>query len=152
LLGELPIGTPSNLVPFITQTAIGKRAKLTVFGSDYPTPDGSNIRDFIHVVDLANAHVKALAYLTSLEVDHCFDTFNIGTGVGSSVLEIVKLFQEVSGVPLNYEIGARRPGDVEKTYADPGKANRILGWRTTHTVQEALRDAWRWEQSLSGRP
>ncbi len=148
LLGEIPIGPPNNLVPYITQTAIGKRQKLVVFGNDYNTPDGSNVRDFIHVVDLAKAHVKALDLLEKHTSDSYCEVFNVGTGVGVSVLELVQKFQEVTGVPLSWEMGPRRPGDVEITYADPSKANKFLGWRTELSVEDALRDAWRWEQKL----
>ncbi|MFZ5972393.1 MAG: UDP-glucose 4-epimerase GalE [Bacteroidota bacterium] len=151
-LGEIPIGAPNNLVPYITQTAIGKRQKLVVFGNDYNTPDGSNVRDFIHVVDLANAHVKALALLKKQTGSSYYDVFNLGTGVGVSVLELVNKFQEVTGVRLNWEMGPRRPGDVEITYADPAKANNVMGWRTEHSIEDALRDAWRWEQKLAGLP
>ena len=148
-LGELPIGVPGNLVPFITQTAIGKREKLTVFGNDYNTPDGSNIRDFIHVVDLAKAHVRALAYLSEQASEAFYDVFNLGTGKGASVLEVIHEFQRVTGVKFNFEIGKRRPGDVEKTFADPAKANAKLGWKTELTLAQALEDAWRWEQKLA---
>lgn len=149
LLGEIPIGPPNNLVPYITQTAIGKRAKLVVFGNDYNTPDGSNIRDFIHVVDLAKAHVNALQYLSQQPVAPFYDVFNLGTGIGASVLELVNKFESITGVKFNWEIGPRRPGDVEKTFADPQKANRKLNWRTELTLEDALRDAWRWEQRLN---
>ena len=149
LLGEIPMGRPNNLVPFITQTAIGKRPKLVVFGNDYNTPDGSNVRDFIHVVDLAKAHVKALELVKKQKENAYYDVFNLGTGVGVSVLELVRRFQELTGVNLNWEMGPRRPGDVEITYADPTKAMEVMGWRTERSIEDALRDAWCWEQKLA---
>ncbi len=149
LLGELPIGTPNNLVPFITQTAIGKREKLTVFGNDYDTYDGSCVRDFIHVVDLANAHVKALEFLGQKESTTFYDVFNLGTGKGVSVLELIQEFELATGVKLNYTIGTRRPGDVEKTYADPTKAFNELHWRPKFSNQEALLHSWNWEKKLA---
>lgn len=149
LIGELPIGVPGNLVPFITQTAIGKREKLTVFGDDYDTPDGSCLRDFIHVVDLAQAHIKALEYLSRAEAGSLYKVFNLGTGVGASVLELVNKFQKVTGVKLNYVIGPRRPGDVEKTYADPTKAFRDLHWKPNYSIEDGLLHAWRWEEKLA---
>jgi UDP-glucose 4-epimerase len=147
-MGELPIGTPNNLVPYITQTAAGKRDKLTVFGNDYDTPDGSNIRDFIHVVDLAIAHVKAMEYLDKLSASNLYEVFNLGTGVGVSVLELIDQFQKVTGVKLNYTIGPRRPGDVEKVYADPSKANARLNWKTKYSSGDALLHAWEWEKRI----
>jgi UDP-glucose 4-epimerase len=149
LLGELPIGVPNNLVPFITQTAIGKREKLTVFGNDYNTPDGSCLRDFIHVVDLAIAHVKALDYLIKLPAGNAYEAFNLGTGIGVSVLELVNKFQEVTGIKLNYTIGPRRSGDVEKVYADPTKVNKELNWKTKYSIEDALLHAWQWEKKLA---
>jgi UDP-glucose 4-epimerase len=149
LLGELPVGVPNNLVPFITQTAIGKRAKLTVFGNDYDTPDGSCVRDFIHVVDLAQAHIKAMEFLAGKEQIPLYKVFNVGTGVGASVLELVKKFQQVTGVKLNYVIGPRRPGDVEKTYADPTKAFDELQWKPKFSLEDGLLHAWRWEEKLA---
>jgi UDP-glucose 4-epimerase len=151
MMGELPIGAPNNLVPYITQTAAGKREKLTIFGNDYNTPDGSNIRDFIHVVDLALGHVKAMEYLEKLPPSNVYEAFNLGTGVGVSVLELVDQFQKVTGVKLNYTIGPRRPGDVEKVYADPSKVNAMLKWKTKYTSADALKHAWEWEQRLSDR-
>lgn len=147
-IGELPIGVPNNLVPYITQTAIGKRPSLTVFGDDYNTPDGSCVRDFIHVVDLAQAHLKAMEFLAHKEKAPSYDVFNIGTGVGVSVLDLIKKFQEATGVKLNYVIGPRRPGDVEKTYADPAKAFRELQWNPKFSIEEGLLHAWRWEKKL----
>lgn len=146
-IGELPNGVPSNLVPFITQTAIQKREKLIVFGNDYNTPDGTNIRDFIHVVDLAKAHVSALQLLDK-QKDNYYDVFNIGTGSGNTVLELIKTFEKVNKLKLNYEIGPRRPGDVEKIYGNVEKAEKIMGWKTEKTLEESLKDAWRWEKKL----
>ncbi|GHM99744.1 UDP-glucose 4-epimerase [Cytophagales bacterium WSM2-2] len=146
LIGELPIGVPNNLVPYITQTAIGLREKLTVFGSDYQTPDGSCIRDFIHVVDLAKAHVKAVESIN--EMPRKYEVFNLGTGQGETVLGLIKKFIEVTGVKLNYEVGSRRPGDIEKVYGDPSKAKRLLGWQTQLSLADSLTDAWRWEKQL----
>lgn len=148
LMGELPMGTPNNLVPYITQTAAGKREKLTVFGNDYNTPDGSNIRDFIHVVDVAEGHVKAMEYLDKLPPSDLYEAFNLGTGVGVSVLQLVDQFQRVTGVKLNYTIGPRRPGDVEQVYADPSKVNALLNWKTKYSSSEALLHAWEWEKRI----
>ncbi len=148
LMGELPIGTPNNLVPYITQTAAGKRAKLTVFGSDYNTPDGSCVRDFIHVVDVADAHLKAMEYLAKLSEENTLRIFNLGTGRGVSVLELIEQFKRVSGVDLPYTIGPRRPGDIEKVYADTTKVNSELGWKTKYTSEESLLHAWEWEKKL----
>jgi UDP-glucose 4-epimerase len=147
-MGELPIGTPNNLVPFITQTASGKREKLTVFGNDYDTPDGTNIRDFIHVVDLATGHVKAMEYLDRLPSSDQYEAFNLGTGLGVSVLQLIQEFEKVSGVKLNYTIGPRRPGDVEKVFADPSKVNSLLNWKTKYSVSDALLHAWEWEKKI----
>jgi UDP-glucose 4-epimerase len=149
LIGELPIGVPGNLVPFITQTAIGKREKLTVFGNNYNTTDGSCLRDYIHVVDLAIAHLKAMEYLRDRPGKNVYDVFNLGTGVAVSVLDLIDKFQTVTGKKVNYEIGPRRAGDVEKTYADPTKINAVMGWRPTYSVEEALLHAWNWEIKLS---
>jgi UDP-glucose 4-epimerase len=149
LIGELPIGTPSNLVPFITQTAAGLREQLTVYGNDYHTPDGTCVRDYIHVVDLAKAHVKAFELLKKQSESSFYDVFNIGTGQGNTVLEVIKTFEQVSGKPLNYVLGPRRPGDVEQVYADVSKANKELHWQTQLSLEDSLRDAWRWQQKLS---
>jgi UDP-glucose 4-epimerase len=146
-IGELPNGVPSNLIPFVTQTAIGKRNKLVVFGSDYDTVDGSNVRDFIHVVDLAKAHVSALNLLKGKETVF-YDVFNLGTGTGNSVLEVIKTFEEVNNLKLNYEIGPRRSGDVEKIFGDVEKASKILNWKTEKSLKESLKDAWTWELKL----
>ena len=151
LLGELPIGVPNNLLPYVTQTAAGKREKLTVFGDDYNTPDGSCLRDYIHVVDLAIAHVKAMQHLDKISEQTAYEVFNLGTGVGVSVLELINKFQQVAGVKLNFTIGARRPGDVEKVYADPTKVNNELGWTTKFSIEEALLHAWQWEQKLMNK-
>lgn len=150
LIGELPLGVPNNLVPFVTQTAAGLREKLTVFGDDYDTPDGSCIRDYIHVVDLANAHVKALAYLEAQNADGFYDIFNVGTGQGNSVLELIHTFEKVSGEKLNFEIGPRRQGDVEKVYANVDKANQKLDWHVQYSLEDSLRDSWNWQKKLGG--
>jgi UDP-glucose 4-epimerase len=148
LIGELPVGVPNNLVPYITQTAAGHREKLTIFGSDYNTPDGSCIRDFIHVVDVAVAHLKAMEYLEKKKDEPSLEVFNLGTGKGVSVLELVKTFQEVTGVKLPYTIGPRRPGDVEKVYADPSKLNNSFNWQTKYSINEGLLHAWQWEKKI----
>ncbi|RMZ49984.1 UDP-glucose 4-epimerase GalE [Flavobacteriaceae bacterium PRS1] len=147
-IGELPIGVPQNLVPFITQTAIGIREQLSVFGDDYPTSDGTCIRDYIHVVDLAKAHVVALQRLLNKSTYSNYETFNIGTGTGSSVLEVIKSFEKVSGQKLNYKIADRREGDIVSAYADTTKANTKLGWKATLTLDDAMRSAWKWEQHI----
>lgn len=147
-IGELPRGVPQNLVPFVTQTAIGKRSQLKVFGSDYPTPDGTAIRDYIHVMDLAAAHVKALEYLKSQEkVD--FDTFNIGTGKGTSVLELIRTFEDINKLELPYTYAPRRPGDITAIYANADKAKEKLNWQAQLDLKEALRSAWVWEQKFT---
>jgi UDP-glucose 4-epimerase len=148
LIGELPIGIPNNLVPFITQTAIGKRASLKVFGNDYPTPDGTAIRDYIHVVDLARAHVIAIERLIKNKVKTNFEMFNLGTGKGLSVMEVIKSFEKVSGVKLNYSICPRREGDVIEVWADTTFANRELGWKATRDIGEMMASAWKWELAL----
>jgi UDP-glucose 4-epimerase len=147
-IGELPIGVPQNLVPFITQTAIGLRQELSIFGDDYPTPDGTCIRDYIHVVDLAKAHVVALGRLLKNKNKSNYETFNLGTGKGSSVLEVVKSFEKVSGKKLNYKIVGRREGDIISAYADTTKANDELGWKTKLSLDDAMRSAWNWEQKV----
>lgn len=146
-IGELPLGVPANLVPFITQTAAGIREKLTVFGDDYDTSDGSCVRDYIHVVDLADAHVKTLSYLQNQE-DHFYDVFNVGTGNGNTVLEVINAFEKVNGVKLNYVIGPRRAGDVIKTWADTTKINQVLGWHAKFSLEDSMRDSWNWQKSL----
>jgi UDP-glucose 4-epimerase len=150
-MGELPIGVPSNLVPYITQTAIGKREKLIVFGSDYNTPDGYNIRDFIHVVDVASAHVKAFEFLQNQPKSIIYEVFNLGTGEGVSVMQLIEKFQQVSGVKLNYQVGARRPGDIEKVYADPTKIMKDLNWKARYSIEEGLLHSWNWEKKLAGK-
>jgi UDP-glucose 4-epimerase len=146
-IGELPSGVPSNLVPFVTQAAAGIRQKVTIFGDDYDTSDGTCVRDYIHVVDLADAHVKALGQLNQQENDF-YDVFNVGTGNGNTVLEVVKTFEKVNGLKLNYEIGSRRPGDVVKIWADTTKINQVLGWTPKFTLEDSLRDSWNWEKTL----
>lgn len=150
-IGELPIGVPQNLVPFITQTAIGLREQLSVFGGDYPTEDGTCVRDYIHVVDLAKAHVVALQRLISGNNNSNFEFFNLGTGKGSSVLEAINSFEKVSGKKLNYKISDRREGDVISAYADTNKANNVLGWRTELTLDDAMASAWKWEQKIRNK-
>ncbi|WP_223034773.1 UDP-glucose 4-epimerase GalE [Hanstruepera marina] len=147
-IGELPLGVPQNLVPFITQTAAGLRDCLSVFGDDYPTEDGTCIRDYIHVVDLAKAHVVALKRLLSNENEANYETFNVGTGVGSSVLEVIKSFERVSGLSLNYKIAPRREGDVTQAFADTSKANTQLGWKAESTLDDAMKSAWLWEKQI----
>ncbi len=147
-IGELPLGKPQNLVPFITQTAAGLYPKLTVFGNDYPTSDGTNVRDYIHVVDLAEAHVVALERILESKSTEAYEVFNLGTGKGSSVLEVIQSFERVSGQKLTYEIGARREGDVIAAYADTTKANTVLGWKTKRSLDEAVASAWKWEQKV----
>jgi UDP-glucose 4-epimerase len=147
LIGELPIGVPDNLVPYVTQTAAGLRPKLTVFGSDYETPDGSCLRDFIHVTDLANAHIRSVERIDDMPTR--YEAFNLGTGEGVSVLGLVKKFIEVTGVNLPYQIGPRRPGDIEKVYANPDKAKKLLGWQSMLSLDEALKDAWKWQLKLA---
>ncbi|MBT8203894.1 MAG: GDP-mannose 4,6-dehydratase, partial [Eudoraea sp.] len=137
-----------NLVPFITQTAAGLRDQLAVFGDDYPTPDGTCIRDYIHVVDLAKAHVVALQRILQGESEGNYEVFNIGTGKGSSVLEVIESFERVSGNSLNYKITGRRPGDVIQAYADTSKANKVLGWKAKSTLDDAMKSAWEWERKI----
>ncbi len=148
LIGELPRGVPNNLVPFITQTAAGIRDQLSVFGDDYNTPDGSCVRDYINVVDLAKAHVISINRLINKTNTDRFEFFNIGTGTGASVLEVVKTFEEATGVKLNYKIVARRPGDVEKIYADTTIANTVLGWKAETSLFYTLLSAWNWEKRI----
>lgn len=147
-IGELPIGVPQNLVPFITQTGIGMRKELSVFGSDYPTPDGTCIRDYIHVVDLAKAHVVALKRLIDKKNETAVEVFNVGTGKGSSVLEVIRSFEKVSGQKLPYKLVERRDGDVIEAYADTQKANFVLGWKAQSTLDEAIESAWKWEKKI----
>jgi UDP-glucose 4-epimerase len=147
LIGELPIGTPNNLVPFVAQAAAGLRDELTVFGNDWDTPDGSGVRDYIHVVDLAKAHVKALDHLNTSEDK--VTILNIGTGKGSSVLEIINTFEAVNNVKVPYVIGPRRDGDIASCYASPAKAEKLLGWKAELSLEQALRDAWNWQQNYA---
>ena len=148
LIGELPNGVPNNLLPFVTQTAAGLRPKLRVFGDDYNTPDGSCIRDYIYVMDLAKAHVKAVQRLAGGEMKEQVEIFNLGTGRGLSVLEILKTFMEVTGTQVPYEIAGRREGDIEQVWANPEKANRVLGWKADTPVADVLLSAWNWEKHL----
>ena len=147
-IGELPLGIPQNLVPFITQTAMGLRKELAVFGDDYPTPDGTCVRDYIHVIDLAKAHVIALQRLLTKQNLEKVETFNLGTGTGSSVLEVITTFEKISGQKLPYKIVARREGDITSAYANTDKANNILGWRSQLTLEDALASAWKWEKKI----
>lgn len=147
-IGELPIGVPQNLVPFITQTGFGLRKELSVYGDDYPTPDGTAIRDYIHVVDLAKAHVIALQRLLNKKNTSKVEIFNLGTGTGSSVLEVIHTFEKVSGKKLPYKIVGRREGDITSAYANTDKANDVLGWKAQSTLEEAMASAWEWEQKI----
>ena len=144
-IGELPIGVPQNLIPFVTQTGAGIRKELSVFGDDYPTPDGTAVRDYIHVVDLAKAHIAALRRLLSSKNEDNMEFFNVGTGKGSSVLDVIKAFEKVSGKKLNYKIVGRREGDITSAYADTKKANEVLGWKSTLNLDDALASAWKWQ-------
>jgi UDP-glucose 4-epimerase len=145
-IGELPIGVPQNLIPYVTQTAAGIREELSIFGDDYPTPDGTAVRDYIHVVDLAKAHISALKRLIFGENKEQMEFFNIGTGKGSSVLEVVKAFVKSTNVALNYKIVGRREGDIISAFADTTLANKELGWKSELTLEEALDSAWKWQQ------
>ncbi|REH00330.1 UDP-glucose 4-epimerase GalE [Flavobacterium aquicola] len=147
-IGELPLGVPQNLVPFITQTAFGLRKELSVYGDDYPTPDGTAVRDYIHVVDLAKAHVIALQRLLNKKNLNKVEIFNLGTGTGSSVLEVIQSFEKVSGQKLAYKIVGRREGDVISAYANTDTANNVLGWKAASTLDEAMASAWKWEQKI----
>ena len=144
-IGELPLGVPANLIPFVTQTAAGIREQLSVFGDDYPTEDGTAIRDYIHVLDLAKAHIAALKRLLNKDNKKSFEYFNVGKGKGSSVLEVIKTFEKVNNLKLNYKIVDRRPGDVMASYADTTTANRELNWKTEKSLEEALASAWKWQ-------
>ena len=148
LLGELPNGVPQNLIPYLTQTAIGIREQLSVFGDDYDTPDGSCIRDYINVVDLAKAHVVAMDRILNKKQDEQVEVFNIGTGRGLSVLELIQNFEKATGVKLNYKIVGRREGDIEKVWANPERANKVLGWKAQETIEDTLRSAWNWQLKL----
>ncbi|MBD0400509.1 UDP-glucose 4-epimerase GalE [Flammeovirga sp. EKP202] len=148
LIGELPKGVPQNLVPFITQTAIGLREQLSVFGDNYNTPDGSAIRDYIHVVDLAKAHIIAAERLIDKKNEEGYEFFNLGTGTGSSVLEVINAFEKINDIPVNYKIVDRREGDVEQIWADTTIANEILGWKAQSGIDEMMESAWKWEQAI----
>ncbi|MGO3804833.1 MAG: GDP-mannose 4,6-dehydratase, partial [Sphingobacterium sp.] len=152
LIGELPLGVPQNLLPFITQTAIGKREKLTVFGGDYDTPDGSCIRDYIHVVDLAKAHVAAIKLLEKGNPNGNYDVFNVGTGNGYSVLEAITAFENESGRKLNYTVGPRRGGDIIKVWGDVTKSTQQLGWTAQLGIDKMMSSAWAWEKYLQEQP
>jgi UDP-glucose 4-epimerase len=152
LIGELPIGIPQNLVPFITQTAIGKREKITVFGDDYNTPDGSCIRDYIHVVDLAKAHVAAIKRMEEGKSKDNYEVFNIGTGKGTTVLEVINAFEKSTGQKLNYTIGPRRGGDIEQIYGDATKSSQELGWTAELNVEDMMQSAWEWEKYIAKNP
>lgn len=151
LIGELPTGTPNNLVPFVTQTAAGIRKELTIFGDDYPTADGTCIRDYIHVVDLAKAHLRALERIESGRSNSNYEVFNIGTGKGVSVLQAVRAFEAATGVQVPYKIGGRRAGDITEIYADTSLANKELNWKAELGLEESLRSAWNWEQNYRKR-
>ena len=151
IIGELPNGVPANLIPYLTQTAIGIRQQLSVFGDDYNTPDGSCIRDFIYVVDLAKAHVAAMAHILQGKMEKPVDVFNVGTGKGNSVLELIHTFEECTCVKLNYKIVGRRAGDIEQVWGNVDKANRVLGWKAEHTLADSLSSAWKWQQELRKR-
>jgi UDP-glucose 4-epimerase len=152
LIGELPIGVPQNLVPFITQSAIGKRGQITVYGDDYDTADGSCIRDYIHVVDLAKAHVAAIKRMEAGQMAAVYETFNVGTGKGNSVLEVVNAFERVTGVKLNYRVGDRREGDIIKIWGDVAKAQNELNWTAQLGLDEMLASAWAWEKYINENP
>jgi UDP-glucose 4-epimerase len=147
-IGELPLGIPQNLVPYITQTAIGLREQLSVYGDDYPTRDGTAVRDYIHVVDLAKAHVAALSRLLEKKGKENFEVFNVGTGTGSTVLEVIAAFEKATGKQLNYKIVGRRAGDVVEAYAQTDKVNQVLGWKSTYSLQDALASSWEWEKTV----
>jgi len=149
LIGELPLGKPETLVPYITQTAAGLRTELTVFGSDYPTRDGTCVRDYLHIVDLAAAHVAALGWLERRGPGSFNEVFNLGTGAGVSVLEAIAAFEQASGTKLRYRLGPRRAGDAIEVYADASKARRELGWQARLGILDAMRDAWRWQQNIA---
>ena len=148
MIGELPNGVPQNLLPFVTQTAIGLRKELKVFGDDYNTPDGSCIRDYIYVVDLAKAHVKAVERMLANQAEEQVEVFNLGTGKGLSVLEILNTFMQVAGVNVPYQIVGRREGDIEQVWAKPDKANNVLGWKADTPIEDVLLSAWKWEQRI----
>ena len=148
LIGELPLGVPQNLLPYVTQTAMGIRECLSVFGDDYDTPDGSCIRDYIYVVDLAKAHVKAIDRILNKQMAQNPEVFNLGTGRGLSVLELINEFEAATGVKLNYKIVGRRAGDIVKVWANPERANKVLGWSADTPIRDVLASAWKWQQKL----
>ncbi len=147
-IGELPLGTPANLVPYLTQVAAGKRDALSVFGDDYDTPDGTGVRDFIHVVDLAKAHIATLKFLSNKKDSSYYDVYNVGTGTGTSVKELITTFEKVTGVNVPYHIAPRRPGDIATCWADPTKIKKDMHWEASYTIEDALRHAWQWQQTL----
>ena len=151
IIGELPNGVPANLIPYLTQTAIGIREQLSVFGDDYDTPDGSCIRDFIYVVDLAKAHVCAMERIVNAQNTEPVEIYNVGTGKGVSVFELINTFEQCTGVKLNYKVAPRRAGDIEKVWGNVDKANKVLGWKAVHTLEDALSSAWKWQQELRKR-
>ncbi len=148
LIGDNPNGIPESIAPIITQVAAGLREKLTVFGNNYDTPDGYQIRDYVHVVDLANAHLKALQYAEN-QAEKFYDVFNIGTGQGASVLEVINAFEKISGMQLKYEIGNPRPGDIVKIWANPKKAEDILGWKAQYNIEDSMKDTWNWQKAIT---
>ena len=150
-IGELPNGVPQNLIPYLTQTAIGIRKELSVFGDDYNTPDGSCIRDYINVVDLAKAHVIAMDRMLENKSDEKVEIFNLGTGTGVSVLELIHTFEKATGVKVPHKIVGRREGDIEKVWANPEKANNVLGWKAVETLEDTLKSAWNWQVKLRER-
>ncbi|MDA0944416.1 MAG: UDP-glucose 4-epimerase GalE [Bacteroidetes bacterium] len=150
-IGELPLGVPNNLIPYLTQTVAGIRQELTVFGGDYDTPDGTCIRDYIHVMDLAEAHVVSLKRLLENQAQERFEVFNIGTGDGYSVLDVINTFEKVNGLPVPHRIGERRDGDVIQVWADTSRVNSVLGWKTQRGLEDMLRDAWRWQQRIASQ-
>ena len=151
LIGEIPLGVPNNLMPLITQTALGLREQLQVFGDDYDTRDGTAIRDYIHVVDLAKAHVVAINRLINAEIKEDFEVFNLGTGKGYTVLEVIRSFEKVSGLTLNYKIVGRRAGDIEKVWANPSKSNEELAWKAEKSLDQMTASAWKWERKYRAR-
>ena len=151
IIGELPNGVPANLIPYLTQTAIGIREQLSVFGDDYDTPDGSCIRDFIYVVDLAKAHVCAMERIVNGQNTEPVEIYNVGTGNGVSVFELINTFEKCTGVKLNYKVAPSRAGDIEKVWGNVDKANKVLGWKAVHTLEDALSSAWKWQQELRKR-
>ena len=151
IIGEMPNGVPQNLIPYLTQTAIGIREQLSVFGNDYNTPDGSCIRDYIYVVDLAKAHVCAMTRIMENQIEEPVESFNIGTGTGTSVLELINTFEKATGVKLNYKIVGRRPGDIEKVWGNVDKANNVLGWKADTPLDAVLASAWKWQCALRER-